>query len=109
MVQGGVPPSAGRDALIATRKKQKPLIRYAGRDLDWFKADRQRTQWRILLWMAPLSSSVRPWLRDWAIGHSKGYPRDTGGRAWAIYRPVLEKSKTPIDHSHPMRTIAVTT
>jgi len=30
MVQGGLPPSAGRDALIATRKKQKPLIRYAG-------------------------------------------------------------------------------
>ncbi len=30
MVPGGLPESAGRDALIATRKKQRPLIRYAG-------------------------------------------------------------------------------
>jgi hypothetical protein len=30
MVPGGLPSSAGRDALIAPRKKQRPLIRYAG-------------------------------------------------------------------------------
>ena len=30
MVPGSLPSSARRDALIATRKKQRPLIRYAG-------------------------------------------------------------------------------
>lgn len=30
MVSSGLPSSAGRGALIASRKKQKPLIRYAG-------------------------------------------------------------------------------
>ena len=30
MVPGSLPASTGRDALIATRKKQRPLIRYAG-------------------------------------------------------------------------------
>lgn len=30
MVSCGLPSSAGRDALIAAQKKQKPLIRYAG-------------------------------------------------------------------------------
>ncbi len=30
MVQGGLPPSARRDTLIVSRKKQRPLIRYAG-------------------------------------------------------------------------------
>ena len=30
MDQGGLPSSVGREALIGVRKKQRPLIRYAG-------------------------------------------------------------------------------